>query len=176
MSIYTKTGDRGMTSLASGERVRKTDARIESYGTADELSSLLGWLAVALQEQTDASVQVAWVQQRLFNIGASLSGAQGEWVSEADVHQLEEWIDRMMAVVPPLRAFVLPAGSEAVCRCHVCRTVCRRLERLMCALEGVEETELKYVNRLSDYLFTLARYIEVEEGGTAVIWKKDAEV
>ena len=162
--IYTKTGDKGTTSLASGERVAKTDVRIEAYGTVDELNSFIGLLRV-----TAESEQLAWIQNKLFNLGAMLSAAPGVWISEADVAQLEQWIDAMQAVVPPQRAFVLPAGGEAVCRCHVCRTICRRAERRMLEAQS-DEIAMKWINRLSDYLFVLARYIGYQNGEKEAIW------
>ncbi|MBO4518943.1 MAG: cob(I)yrinic acid a,c-diamide adenosyltransferase [Paludibacteraceae bacterium] len=164
--IYTKTGDKGTTSLANGERVAKTDVRIEAYGTVDELNSFIGLLRV-----TAESEQLAWIQNKLFNLGALLSAAQGEWISEADVHQLEQWIDAMQAVIPPMRAFILPAGGEAVCRCHVCRTICRRAERRMLEAQS-NEIALKFVNRLSDYLFVLARFLSYQNGEKESIWQQ----
>ena len=160
MAIYTKTGDRGETSLANGKRVAKTDVRIEAYGTVDELNSTVGWLRASLVQ--DAAMQAAdeqlrWVQNKLFNLGAELSEAPGEWIKAEDTARLEEWIDRIQETVPPMRAFVLPAGSETVCRCHLCRTVCRRAERKMIEAPSGDEG-LRFVNRLSDYLFVLARY------------------
>ena len=164
--IYTKTGDKGTTSLANGERVAKTDVRIEAYGTVDELNSFIGLLRVAAESE-----QLAWIQNRLFNLGALLSAAPGEWISEADVHQLEQWIDAMQAVVPPMRAFILPAGGETVCRCHVCRTICRRAERRMLEAQS-DEIALKFVNRLSDYLFVLARFLSYQNGEKESFWQQ----
>jgi cob(I)alamin adenosyltransferase len=100
--IYTKTGDKGETSLANGQRVAKTDARIEAYGTVDELNSWIGLLRVAV---SDSQNELEWIQNKLFNLGAALSEAPGEWIVEADVKQLEAWIDAMQAVVPKQRAF-----------------------------------------------------------------------
>lgn len=180
MSIYTKTGDKGQTSLATGERVSKTDLRLEAYGTADELNSWIGALRalkdewrMANYEKIDA--QLEWVQQRLFNIGAALAGAPGNWVSAEDVNQLECWIDGMVAETPLVRAFVLPAGSEPVCRAQVCRTVARRLERRMLAVEEYSEQALQFVNRLSDYLFVLAEHIAQKKGENSQKWEKDAK-
>ena len=150
--IYTKTGDKGETSLANGQRVSKTDARIEAYGTVDE-------------------PQLEWVQNKLFNLGAELSEAPGEWIKAADVQQVEQWIDAMQSVVPKQHAFLLPAGSEAVTRCHVCRTVCRRAERRMIEAQA-SETALQFVNRLSDYLFVLSRYVAFRQGESEEEWKK----
>lgn len=179
MAIYTKTGDRGQTSLATGERVSKTDLRLEAYGTADELNSWIGLLRAAVSIQpSDFSAQDAqleWVQQRLFNIGAALSGAPGEWINEEDVHELEQWIDRMLEEAPLVRAFVLPAGSEQVARAHVCRTVTRRLERRILAMEETDQWIVQYVNRLSDYLFVLAEYFARKGGEKPQIWEKTAK-
>lgn len=164
--IYTKTGDKGETSLANGQRVAKTDARIEAYGTVDELNSWIGLLRVKVGGE-----QLAWIQNRLFNLGAALSEAPGEWITDTDVSQLEQWIDAMQAEVPPLRAFVLPAGSEAVCRCHVCRTICRRAERRMIEAKS-GDAELRFINRLSDFLFVLARFIGFQNGENEEKWQK----
>ncbi len=176
MAIYTKTGDKGETSLANGERISKADARIEAYGTVDELNSWIGLLragvkqsAVSLQPTDE---QLAWMQNKLFNLGAALSLAPGEWVSAADVAQVEAWIDAMQAVVPKQRAFILPAGSECVARCHVCRTICRRAERRMIAL-GCPDEAMQLMNRISDYLFVLSRYIGFKNGEPEEAWKKD---
>ena len=179
--IYTKTGDLGETSLASGKRVSKTDARIEAYGTVDELNSWIGLLRAGMKnsefrvQNSDVRVQnsdvrfqnsdeqLQWIQNKLFNLGAALSDAPGQWIKETDVQQLEQWIDVMQTEVPKQRAFILPAGCETVCRCHVCRTVCRRAERRIGTLQNTEndtrKEEQKFVNRLSDYLFVLSRYI-----------------
>jgi len=180
MAIYTKTGDKGETSLANGERISKADARIEAYGTVDELNSWLGLLRAGLNGLVpDLSLkgagideQLAWMQNKLFNLGAALSLAPGEWVSEADVHHVEAWIDAMQAQVPKQRAFILPAGSECVARCHVCRTICRRAERRMIAL-GCPDEAMQLMNRISDYLFVLSRYIGCKTGEPEEAWKKD---
>ena len=176
MAIYTKTGDRGETSLANGKRVAKTDVRIEAYGTVDELNSAVGWLRAGM-DLTPAAMQAAdeqlrWVQNKLFNLGAELSEAPGEWIKAEDTARLEEWIDRIQETVPPMRAFVLPAGSETVCRCHLCRTVCRRAERKMIEAQSGDEG-LRFVNRLSDYLFVLARYISHLSGETEERWTQE---
>lgn len=166
MKIYTKTGDKGQTSLANGKRVSKTDLRLEAYGTSDELNSYIGWLrAVADSEQ------LVWIQNRIFDLGACLAGAEMPLSAEA-VERLEHWIDAMQAELTPLRAFVIPAGTEAVCRCHVCRTVTRRLERAM--LRVTEEgEELKFVNRLSDYFFVLSRHLAKRSGEEEQVWQKE---
>lgn len=176
MSIYTKTGDKGETSLASGQRVPKTDVRIEAYGTVDELNSWVGMLRAALitlpsSINPSMDTELEWVQNKLFSLGAALSEAPGEWVTEEDVQQLETWIDAMQAVVPRQRAFLLPAGSESVCRSHLCRTVCRRAERRMLEAQS-DETALRFINRLSDYFFVLSRTISNTNGESEIMWKK----
>lgn len=165
--IYTKTGDNGQTSLASGQRVAKTDARIEAYGTVDELNSWIGMLNVTLNND-----QLLWIQNKLFNLGAALSDAPGEWITEADVHQLEAWIDAMVNDTPKQHAFILPAGSETVCRAHVCRTICRRAERRMIDAKAAE-THLQFINRLSDYFFVFSRYFSHKNGEKESIWCKN---
>ena len=169
MKIYTKTGDKGQTSLATGQRVSKTDKRIEAYGTADELNSFVGLLRVQLPENEELS----WIQNRLFDLGACLAGATLR-IEDDDIAQIERWIDRMQNQVPPLKAFVLPAGNEATCRAHVCRTVARRLERAMLACDSNEkwQKELMFVNRLSDYFFVLARYASFCANVSEEVWKK----
>ena len=171
--IYTKTGDKGTTSLASGQRVAKTDARIEAYGTVDELNSWIGFLRTQLAnaQLAETNTQLAWLQNKLFNLGAALSLAPGEWIAEDDVKQIEQWIDAMQTVVPKQRAFLLPTGNEIVCRCHVCRTICRRAERKMIAL-GCDEEALKLMNRISDYLFVVARYVNYIFGEEEEEWKR----
>ena len=164
--IYTKTGDKGETSLASGQRVAKTDARIEAYGTVDELNSWIGALRVVAEDP-----QLEWIQNKLFNLGAELSDAPGEWIVEKDVKQLEEWIDGMQVSLPPMRAFILPCGDEAVTRCHICRTVCRRAERKMIEANA-NPVAMCFVNRLSDYLFVKSRSISHDRGETETAWKR----
>ena len=165
--IYTKTGDKGQTSLASGQRVAKTDARIEAYGTVDELNSWIGALRVVADD-----TQLEWIQNKLFNLGAELSDAPGEWIVVKDVKQLEEWIDAMQAKIPAQRAFLLPCGSEAVSRCHICRTVCRRTERKMIEANA-NPVAMCFVNRLSDYLFVKSRAICYDNGEPEIAWRKE---
>lgn len=165
--IYTKTGDKGETSLASGQRVAKTDVRIEAYGTVDELNSWIGLLAVTVNEE-----QLHWIQNKLFNLGAELSDAPGEWITETDVRQLEEWIDTMVNETPKQHSFILPAGSEGVCRAHVCRTICRRAERRMIDAKA-DPIALQFINRLSDYFFVFSRYLSHKNGEKESIWCKN---
>lgn len=173
--IYTKTGDKGTTSLANGERVDKTDARIEAYGTVDELNSWIGFLRAGVSandQQPTANSQLEWIQNKLFNLGAELSEAPGEWITEADVRQLEQWIDAMVSETPKQHAFVLPAGGETVCRSHVARTVCRRAERRMIEAKS-SALSLQFINRLSDYLFVFARHFGCKNGEKEAIWCKN---
>ena len=182
MKIYTKTGDKGDTSLAVGGRVRKSSKRLEAYGTADELNSYVGWLRAKIADKLPIwhiviDEQLGWVQNRLFDVGAILAGADMT-VTEMAVSQLEKWIDDMQAELPVLREFILPCGDELVALCHVCRTVTRRLERAIvewCDSEGkaLPEGVVCYVNRLSDYCFVLARWIAKEEKIVPFFWKKE---
>ena len=174
MAIYTKTGDKGDTSLANGERISKSDARIEAYGTVDELNSWVGLLRASLGKDAcfgEVDKQLQWLQNKLFNLGADLSLAPGKWILAEDAKQVEKWIDMMQARVPRQQAFLLPAGSESMARCHVCRTVCRRAERRMIAVGSAEE-DMQLMNRISDYLFVLARYVGFIKGEEEEVWKK----
>lgn len=174
MKIYTKTGDKGMTSLANGERVSKSELRIDTYGTCDELNSWIGYLRASMVSSSlyeEQNVQLQWMQNKLFNLGALLSKASGEWILAEDVERIEQLIDIMQQEIPAQRSFLLPMGSEMVCRSHLCRTVCRRLERKMILL-GVEGNALMFVNRMSDYLFVLCRYMTLKNSEKEEIWVK----
>lgn len=178
MKIYTKTGDAGMTSLATGERVSKTDSRLEAYGTSDELNSWIGWLRAKVTGCEDVDSQLTHIQNMLFDLGACLAGADLR-MENKEVEWIEHCIDDMQVTLTPLRAFVLPAGNERVAACHVCRTVARRLERQMVALVEANiitkdkyAVEFQFVNRLSDYLFVLARFLGEKDGVTVTVWKK----
>ena len=185
MKIYTKSGDKGRTSLATGQRVSKSDIRLEAYGTADELNSFVGWLRCLVVRSNnnnwmvDVDAQLGWVQNRLFDLGAILAGADMA-LAESAVGQLETWIDEMQESLPELRAFILPGGGEAVAVCHVCRTVARRLERCMVSMSHNAENEtcalddevMKFVNRLSDYCFVLARFIANNLEISIPTWEK----
>ena len=184
--IYTKTGDKGMTSLVGGQRVSKTDPRLEAYGTVDELNSELGVLLTYLEKEEDRLV-VGQVQNDLFVVGGYLATDQSSpnarhqiVVSDEMVSMLESAIDSIESSLPPLRAFVLPGGSRGSAVCHVCRTVCRRAERRILDLnnhltsdgnDGIDENVLRYINRLSDFLFVLARKINIIANKDEIIWK-----
>lgn len=174
MKIYTKTGDSGQTSLVGGQRVAKTCPRLESYGTVDELNSHLGLLAALCQAPSDVAF-ISRQQRALFALGGYLATdtsrrepAPGCVVTPEMVADVEREIDRLDATLPPLRSFVLPGGCPAAAQAHVCRTVCRRAERRVLALgesgAAVDTTATAYLNRLSDYLFTLARSLNAACG------------
>jgi cob(I)alamin adenosyltransferase len=179
--IYTKTGDAGMTSLVGGVRVSKLHPRLEAYGTIDELNSEIGLLITYVDDAQEVEL-LTEVQRKLFTVGSYLATDQTQRelreqskMHPEDVQQLEAAIDRVDAELPPLRLFVLPGGTRAASVCHVCRTVCRRAERRIIAL--AEECEVEpnitaYVNRLSDYLFVLARKLNIQAGQDEIIWKK----
>jgi cob(I)alamin adenosyltransferase len=164
MKIYTKTGDKGETSLFGGKRVSKADLKIDTYGTVDELNSHIGLVKdVCDNEQNEV---LALVQEQLFTIGAILATPEGKvntffkQIESEDIEFLEKQIDLMNEDLEELDAFIMPGGHVHVSYCHIARTVCRRAERLTVALTKVElvnELLIKYLNRLSDYLFVLAR-------------------
>ena len=170
MKIYTKTGDRGETSLFGGTRVAKNDPRIEAYGTIDELNSFAG-VARASWPSSPIDAQLARIQSDLFDIGAHLASPNSTRFTGADpsrIGELESAIDAMESELPPLRNFILPGGCAAAAHLHVARTVCRRAERLVVALH--DEASIVYLNRLSDYLFVAARYANLEHGVDDVAW------
>jgi cob(I)alamin adenosyltransferase len=175
--IYTRTGDRGETSLFSGGRVGKDHARIEAYGTVDELSSILGLLACEALPPGVAQ-RLHEVQEALFVIGSALADVEGKLDlagSGWDPAPLESWIDELDGMLPELRSFILPGGSRAAAVAHVARTVCRRAERRVATVaEGagaVPEGVLPYLNRLSDLLFTLARHLNARLGVEEQEWR-----
>ena len=184
MKIYTKTGDKGETSLYGGTRVSKAAARVESYGTLDELNAFIG---LAKAEISDEKVlnQLQKIQFDLFTVGSEAATptdkmflANGKsrldlLISEEEIMELERWMDNFDAELEPLQFFILPSGGKAAASVHVCRTVCRRAERAMVYLNETEEVRpelIKYLNRLSDYLFILARYISKISGEKEDYW------
>jgi cob(I)alamin adenosyltransferase len=179
VKIYTKTGDKGTTSLLSGRRVSKSDIRIDAYGTVDELNSYMGLLA---DQEVNASrlPLLQQIQEVLFTIGSHLANDpekpfQGlPTLGESDVEVLERAMDEMDAKLPEMRNFILPGGHPAVSYGHIARTVCRRSERLVIYLsqqQPVEEVLIRYLNRLSDFLFVLARMMGKELGVEERAWK-----
>lgn len=179
MKIYTKTGDTGTTSLFGGKRVSKADLRIDAYGTVDELNSYIGLLRDQPVNQKRKEILIE-IQGRLFTIGSILATEPGNTkvkipsLSEQDIQFLEKEIDAMDVLLPPMRFFVLPGGHESISFGHVARTVCRRAERLTIALDQTEKTDplvIKYLNRLSDYLFMLCRKMASELEVNETPWK-----
>jgi len=179
--IYTKTGDLGKTSLIGGTRVPKSHLRIESYGTIDELNSFLGFLYDQLTDERSKNT-LREIQDRLFTIGSSLACDPEKEpkmklpdLKEEDVQMLEKEIDEMNKVLKPMKSFILPGGSVPVSSAHIARCVCRRAERICVnMLEHemfVDPLIVKYLNRLSDHLFVLARYIAHLTGVSEIEWK-----
>ena len=169
--IYTRTGDAGDTSLATGERARKCDLRVEAYGSVDETNACIGLVRVHAGADPLLDEMLARIQNELFDLGADLAtpargvadGAPALRILDSQVHRLEQEIDRLNGELSPLSSFVLPGGSPTAAALHLARTVCRRAERLVVALadkpgEEVSGPSLRYLNRLSDLLFTAARW------------------
>lgn len=176
MKIYTRTGDLGQTSLFGGSRVAKNDARIDAYGTVDELSSFLG-VARASGIPSDVDAVLEQVQRDLFDVGAHLASpgtSRFPGVDPARIAQLESAIDAMESELAPLKNFILPGGSLTAAQLHVARTVCRRAERCVVALHDESPATMStvaYLNRLSDYLFVAARFTNRRADVTDVEWK-----
>ncbi len=179
MKIYTKTGDKGQTSLLGGTRVPKYHIRINAYGTIDELNSFLGLLRDS-ELNSERKKFLQEIQTRLFAIGSSLAAETDKArsikpdITENDIQLLESAIDVMNDQLPQMRNFILPGGHTTVSYCHIARTVCRRAERLVIELNDTEEVEemvIVYLNRLSDYLFTLARMLGSELNAEEIPWK-----
>ena len=181
--IYTRTGDDGTTALGTGERRKKYDLRIACYGTIDELNATIGLARLHTGTDRDIDPSLARIQNDLFDLGAELCspaaagkgpGGARLTVTEAQVDRLEAEIDRLNAELAPLRSFVLPGGTPAAAHLHLARTVCRRAERIMVELadvpgEEVAAAAIKYVNRLSDFLFVASRFANARGGGRRVV-------
>ncbi|HNP07079.1 MAG TPA: cob(I)yrinic acid a,c-diamide adenosyltransferase [Cyclobacteriaceae bacterium] len=179
MKIYTKTGDKGDTSLFGGKRISKGELRIECYGTVDELNSHVGLLRDQEVNKKRKEVLIE-IQDRLFTIGSNLATAPGNTkvkvpaLSESDITYLEQQIDAMEAELSPMKSFVLPGGHPSVSFGHITRTVCRRAERLTIRLnqtEKVDPTVIMYLNRLSDYFFVLCRKMTKELNAEETPWR-----
>jgi len=181
IKIYTKTGDKGTTSLIGGTKVPKNDIRIETYGTVDELNS---WIGLVNDQLTDLALKnvLKEIQDRLFTIGSSLAtDAEKEPkmklpdLNNSDIEFLEKRIDTMTAGLPVMKNFILPGGHVTVSSLHITRCVCRRAERLAVNMQQhglfVDEKLIRYLNRLSDYLFTLARFVAQNLGAEEITWK-----
>lgn len=183
MKVYTKSGDLGQTSLFGGTRVKKNHSRLECYGSLDELNSFIGLLADGLEEAESIAL-LRTIQARIFDIGAVLANEKAEksakvpTIKERHIEELERAIDLMDTELEPMKFFILPGGHIVSSYAHLARTVCRRCERLMIGLG--EEIELdpiliKYINRLSDYLFVLARFVLKKTGKHEISWVPDLD-
>ncbi len=175
--IYTKTGDKGETSLFGGKRLPKSHIRIEAYGTVDELNSWIGLLR-DVSDSEEVKDLLKEIQDRLFTLGSNLASDPAKEmitpdIFEGDIERLEKAIDAMNESLPPLKNFILPGGHTSVSFCHIARCVCRRAERQVVNLalhEPVEELIIRYLNRLSDYLFVLSRKLAKDLNAEEVVW------
>ncbi|MEE9422932.1 MAG: cob(I)yrinic acid a,c-diamide adenosyltransferase [Gammaproteobacteria bacterium] len=173
--IYTRTGDKGDTGLGDGSRVRKDHLRVETFGTVDELNSLIG---LVLTHPIEDSLQTALIdiQHQLFDLGGELSVPGYQVISADHVTALEQLLDNLNADLQPLKEFILPGGCAATAYCHLARTVCRRAERRLVSLsdtENINQESLHYLNRLSDLLFVIARILNKQAGQPDVLWNHD---
>ena len=178
MKVYTKTGDAGTTSLVGGKRVPKDCARLESYGTIDELNAQVGLLLTDVSEPVDRETLIV-IQNNLFVIGAQLATEAPQVpsvvITSVDVTKLEQSIDAASEGLPKWRGFTIPGGCRPAALAHVCRTICRRAERRILALNSSEEVApelLAYVNRLSDYFYILALRLNFLQGTDEILWHK----
>jgi cob(I)alamin adenosyltransferase len=188
--IYTRGGDQGQTSLVGGQRVAKDTLRIETYGTVDELNSFMGLVRTRVQESAAQhrefvpfAATLKRIQHELFNLGSILATLPADvhprqpQITSAEIERLEQEIDAANQQLPPLRSFVLPGGSRLDAELHICRTVCRRAERMVVHLAGEESVPLeaiRYLNRLSDALFVWSRWVNSVVGCTETLWEPNA--
>lgn len=173
--IYTRTGDDGSTGLGDGSRTGKDSARVAAYGTVDEANSCIG-LVLACDIADDVRGLLTTVQHQMFDLGGELCIPGHAAIGTEDVERLEVQLDRFNEDLPPLKDFILPGGGEAAARCHVARTVVRRAERETVALARIEEVRpeaIRYLNRLSDLLFVLARVLARADGHGEVLWQHE---
>ncbi len=182
IKVYTKTGDKGTTSLIGGERVFKTDERVEAYGTVDELTSFIALLSDSIAQSNKplewASEDLSYILSRLMTVQALLARGEGdtkgiEPLNNEVVEWIEGRIDAMQAQLKPIDKFTIPSGSYVVSMCHVCRTVCRRAERAALRADhkyGVDSSTIVWLNRLSDYLYTLSRTLTAHYGVEERVW------
>lgn len=178
--VYTRGGDMGQTSLVGGQRVSKASVRLEAYGTVDELSSHLGLLASMLSDDADKKMIIR-IQNCLFNVCTNLATDQettplspSAYLPDGEIEMLELKVDEIMQMLPERQGFVLPGGTKEAAQAHVCRTVCRRAERRIVALSEIAQitpSVLQYVNRLSDYLFVLAKKINFNANHSEIVWQ-----
>lgn len=168
--IYTRSGDAGKTGLANATRIDKSDVLCDAIGDIDETNAVIG-LVRSLIESADLDQQLSVIQHKLFDLGAQVAQYKGNLLKTSDIDQLEQWIDELQENLPPLKQFILPAGNPAGSQCHLARTVCRRAERKTwqaTAHHEIEAEATKYLNRLSDYLFVLARTLNDQD---EVFWE-----
>jgi cob(I)alamin adenosyltransferase len=179
MKIYTRTGDDGSTGLYGGGRVAKCDPRIEAFGAVDELNAQLGVArAIGLPKRFDSVIAI--LQNQMFDLGAELATPDAvshgtDYLQEADIAQVEHWIDEFESTLAPLQTFILPGGTPAAAALHLARCICRRAEREIVALGAastVRPTTLQYMNRIGDFLFVLARSANAESGHADIAWQK----
>lgn len=178
--VYTRTGDTGMTSLVGGKRVEKDSDRLNAYGTVDELNSWIGLIATADTLPEGQKEMLLFIQNKLFDVCSSLATEpESKWqptpFQAADVEHIEQAIDKLDEQIPPFKCFILPGGHPDAARTHIARTVARRAERLIITLNRkspVDPILAKFINRLSDYLFVLARAINISQQVDEIIWKK----
>jgi cob(I)alamin adenosyltransferase len=173
--IYTRTGDAGTTGLANGERVAKTDPRVTAFGDVDETNSALGLLLTEPAVPAAIHSSLARIQHELFEIGAELSLPGHRRIEAEHVSRLERDLDELNGALPPLAEFVLPGGTRAAAICHLARTICRRAERSAWAahaVAGLNPELLRYLNRLSDLLFVMARCLARQNGGPETLWQR----
>ena len=171
--IYTRSGDEGTTGLANGERVAKSSARIETFGTVDETNSAIGLVLSDSNLPQTVRESLSRIQNELFDLGAELALPGHLAITPEHVERLEADLDRFNADLPPLKDFVLPGGSPAAASCHLARAICRRAERCAWAFSADSEVNpdlMKYLNRLSDLLFVIARILARQAGASEVLW------
>ncbi|MFW2406053.1 MAG: cob(I)yrinic acid a,c-diamide adenosyltransferase [Gammaproteobacteria bacterium] len=173
--IYTRTGDDGSTGLGSGDRVPKDSVRVDTYGAVDETNSLIGLVLASDDLPRDIEDCLTRIQHQLFDLGGELSMPGTTVITAASVAGLERTLDDFNADLPPLKDFILPGGTLEAATCHVARTVCRRAERRICTLareeDDVNEDSVRYLNRLSDLLFVIARVLNRRAGTAEPLWK-----
>lgn len=175
--IYTRTGDDGTTGLADGTRVPKTHVRVEAFGAVDEANSAIGVLLAHPSLRTEVRATLTRVQHELFDLGSELAVPGYRAITPTHIAQLEVSLDLLNEALPPLKEFILPGGPPAAAACHLARTVVRRAERRVWDVVAEDSNAMegaKYLNRLSDLLFVMARVIARDEGGTEVLWQRRA--
>lgn len=174
--IYTRTGDDGTTGLGDGSRIAKDDARVEAYGTVDEANSAIGMVLACKDLPEEIRECLTRVQHHLFDLGGELCLPGYAAMNDGHVTRLEEQLDAFNADLPPLKDFILPGGGEAAAACHLARTICRRAERRVTSLghsEDINGAGLRYLNRLSDLLFVIARVLARHAQGQEVLWQRE---